>query len=140
MSTNEARRPMLERWNKNRGRWNFSDQSYFVWEKWTEMKMRRKEKAKKREKKEGGDKWREIEKMRKKKEVDAKGWELLYVSHGMRVRFCLMTIWLLYWMWELWNRKRAKVIVHIIVLNCQQCNQCIKCQVSGHKNCHQKFS
>ena len=24
--------------------------------------------------------------------------------------------------------------VHIVVLNCQKCNQCLKCQVSGHKN------
>ena len=24
-------------------------------------------------------------------------------------------------------------IVHIVVLNCQKCNQCLKCQVSGHK-------
>ena len=26
-----------------------------------------------------------------------------------------------------------KVIVYVVVLNCQQCNQCLKCQVSGHK-------
>jgi len=31
-------------------------------------------------------------------------------------------------------------MVYIIVLNCQQCNQCLKCQVSGHKNCHKKLS
>ena len=44
--------------------------------------------------------------------------------------------------------KGHKVIVDIVVLNCQQCNQCLKCQVSSHnkfqknviKNCHQKFS
>ena len=29
--------------------------------------------------------------------------------------------------------KGHKVIDNIVVLNCQQCNQCIKCQVSGHK-------
>ena len=26
------------------------------------------------------------------------------------------------------------VIVNIVVLNCQKCNQCLKCQVSGHKS------
>ena len=26
-----------------------------------------------------------------------------------------------------------KIIVNIVVLDCQQCNQCLKCQVSGHK-------
>ena len=31
------------------------------------------------------------------------------------------------------NFKGHKVIVSIVVLNCQQCNQCLKCQVSGHK-------
>ena len=31
--------------------------------------------------------------------------------------------------------KGHNVIVHIVVLNCQKCNQCLKCQVSGHKNC-----
>ena len=30
--------------------------------------------------------------------------------------------------------KDHNVIVHIVVLNCQKCNQCLKCQVSGHKN------
>ena len=30
--------------------------------------------------------------------------------------------------------KGHKVIVSIVVLNCQQCNQCLKCQVSGHSN------
>ena len=30
--------------------------------------------------------------------------------------------------------KGHNVIVHIVVLNCQKCNQCLKCQVSGHKN------
>ena len=34
--------------------------------------------------------------------------------------------------------KSHNVIVHIVVLNCQKCNQCLKCQVSGHKN-FQKF-
>ena len=29
--------------------------------------------------------------------------------------------------------KGHKVIVNNVVLNCQQCNQCLKCQVSGHK-------
>ena len=33
------------------------------------------------------------------------------------------------------QRSKVKVIVNIVVLNCQQCNQCLKCQVSGHKNC-----
>ena len=36
--------------------------------------------------------------------------------------------------------KDHKIIVYIVVLNCQQCNQCLKCQVSGHRNCHQKLS
>ena len=31
-------------------------------------------------------------------------------------------------------------VTNNVVLNCQQCNQCLKCQVSGHKNCHQKLS
>ena len=26
------------------------------------------------------------------------------------------------------------VIVDIVFLNCQKCNQCLKCQVSGHKS------
>ena len=30
--------------------------------------------------------------------------------------------------------KGHNVIVHIVVLNCQKCNQCLKSQVSGHKN------
>ena len=30
--------------------------------------------------------------------------------------------------------KGHNVIVHIVVLNCQKCNQCLKCPVSGHKN------
>ena len=30
--------------------------------------------------------------------------------------------------------KGHNVIVHIVVLNCQKCNQCLKCQVSGHKS------
>ena len=30
--------------------------------------------------------------------------------------------------------KGHNIIVHIVVLNCQKCNQCLKCQVSGHKN------
>ena len=30
--------------------------------------------------------------------------------------------------------KGHKVIVNNVVLNCQQCNQCFKCQVSGHKS------
>ena len=30
--------------------------------------------------------------------------------------------------------KGHNVIVHIVVLNCQKCNQCLKCHVSGHKN------
>ena len=30
--------------------------------------------------------------------------------------------------------KGHKVIVHIVVLNCQKCNQCLKRQVSGHNN------
>ena len=30
--------------------------------------------------------------------------------------------------------KGHNVIVHIVVLNCQKCNQCLKCQVSGHNN------
>ena len=30
--------------------------------------------------------------------------------------------------------KGHNAIVHIVVLNCQKCNQCLKCQVSGHKN------
>ena len=29
--------------------------------------------------------------------------------------------------------KGLNVIVHIVVLNCQKCNQCLKCHVSGHK-------
>ena len=29
--------------------------------------------------------------------------------------------------------KGHKVIVSIVVLNCQHCNQCLKCQASGHK-------
>ena len=29
--------------------------------------------------------------------------------------------------------KGHNAIVHIVVLNCQECNQCLKCQVSGHK-------
>ena len=29
--------------------------------------------------------------------------------------------------------KSHKVIVYYVVLNCQQSNQCLKCQVSGHK-------
>ena len=29
--------------------------------------------------------------------------------------------------------KGHNAIVHIVVLNCQKCNQCLKCQVSGHK-------
>ena len=32
--------------------------------------------------------------------------------------------------------KSHNVIVNIIVLNCQKCNQCHKCQVSGHKSLH----
>ena len=34
--------------------------------------------------------------------------------------------------------KGHNVIVHIVVLNCQKCNQCPKCQVSGNKS-FQKF-
>ena len=30
--------------------------------------------------------------------------------------------------------KGHNVIGNIVVLNCQQCNQCLKCQVSGHKS------
>ena len=30
--------------------------------------------------------------------------------------------------------KGRNVIVNIVVLNCQTCNQCLKCQVSGHKS------
>ena len=30
--------------------------------------------------------------------------------------------------------KGHNVIVNIVVFNCQKCNQCIKCQVSGHKS------
>ena len=30
--------------------------------------------------------------------------------------------------------KGHNVNVSIVVLNCQKCNQCLKCQVSGHKN------
>ena len=30
--------------------------------------------------------------------------------------------------------KGHKVNVNIVVLNCHQCNQCLKCQVSGHKS------
>ena len=30
--------------------------------------------------------------------------------------------------------KGHNVIVNIVVLNCQICNQCLKCHVSGHKN------
>ena len=30
--------------------------------------------------------------------------------------------------------KGHNVIVHIVVLNCQKRNQCLKCHVSGHKN------
>ena len=30
--------------------------------------------------------------------------------------------------------KGHNVIVHIDVHNCQKCNQCLKCHVSGHKN------
>ena len=30
--------------------------------------------------------------------------------------------------------KGHNVIVHIVVLNCQKCNQCLQCQVSGHKS------
>ena len=30
--------------------------------------------------------------------------------------------------------KSHNVIVNIVVLNCQKCNQCHKCQVSGHKS------
>ena len=30
--------------------------------------------------------------------------------------------------------KGHNVIVNVIVLNCQKCNQCLKCQVSGHKS------
>ena len=33
-----------------------------------------------------------------------------------------------------------QVILNNVVLNCQQYNQCLKCQVSGHKNCHQKLA
>ena len=29
---------------------------------------------------------------------------------------------------------RHNVNVNIVVLNCQKCNQCLKCQVSGHKS------
>ena len=29
--------------------------------------------------------------------------------------------------------KGHNVIANIVVLNCQKCNQCLKCQVSGHK-------
>ena len=30
--------------------------------------------------------------------------------------------------------KGHNVIVYIVVLNCQKCNQCLKCQVSGHES------
>ena len=30
--------------------------------------------------------------------------------------------------------KSHNVNVNIVVLNCQKCNQCLKCQVSGHKS------
>ena len=30
--------------------------------------------------------------------------------------------------------KGHNVIVNIVVLNCQKCDQCLKCQVSGHKS------
>ena len=30
--------------------------------------------------------------------------------------------------------KGHNVIVDIVVHNCQKCNQCLKCQVSGHKS------
>ena len=30
--------------------------------------------------------------------------------------------------------KGQNVIVNIVVLNCQKCNQCLKCQVSAHKS------
>ena len=30
--------------------------------------------------------------------------------------------------------KGHNVIVNIVVLNCQKCNQCLKCQVSGHES------
>ena len=30
--------------------------------------------------------------------------------------------------------KGHNVIVNIVVLNCQKCNQCLKCQVSGRKS------
>ena len=30
--------------------------------------------------------------------------------------------------------KGHNVIVNIVVLNCQKCNQCLKCQVSGHNS------
>ena len=30
--------------------------------------------------------------------------------------------------------KGHNVNVNIVVLNCQKCNQCLKCQVSGHKS------
>ena len=36
--------------------------------------------------------------------------------------------------------QRSQSNCYIVVLNCQQCNQCTKCQVSGHKNCRQKWS
>ena len=29
---------------------------------------------------------------------------------------------------------RVTMIVNIVVLNCQKCNQCLKCQILGHKN------
>ena len=29
---------------------------------------------------------------------------------------------------------RVTMIVNIVVLNCQKCNQCLKCQISAHKS------
>ena len=31
------------------------------------------------------------------------------------------------------------VIVNIVVLNCQKCNECLRCQVSGHKSLESNF-
>ena len=36
--------------------------------------------------------------------------------------------------------KGHNVIVNIVVLNCQKCNQCLKCQVSGHKSSQSLFA
>ena len=38
------------------------------------------------------------------------------------------------WLFCLSSTTGNNVIVDIVVLNCQKCNQCLICQVSGHKS------